>query len=113
VTALGALTARTAEIFRDEAIAGLARQLAAECVAVGRAEGADLPSGLAADIVARLGGRSAGAGSSMLTDRIAGRRLEWEARNGVIQRLGARHGIATPVTDVIVPLLAACGPVTG
>jgi 2-dehydropantoate 2-reductase len=27
----------------------------------------------------------------------------------VVQRLGARHGIPTPVTDVIVPLLAACG----
>jgi ketopantoate reductase len=27
----------------------------------------------------------------------------------VVQRLGARHGIPTPVTDVIVPLLAVCG----
>jgi 2-dehydropantoate 2-reductase len=113
VSALSALTARGAGIFRDEAVAVLARRLAAECVAVGRAEGADLPDRLADDVVARLGGRSAGAGSSILTDRIAGRRLEWEARNGVIQRLGARHGIATPVSDVIVPLLAACGPVTG
>ena len=77
---------------------------------VGRAEGADLDDGLAAEVTARLAGRPPGTASSILTDRRAGRALEWEARNGVVQRLGARHGIPTPVSDVIVPLLAACGP---
>jgi hypothetical protein len=57
--------------------------------------------------------RATDAGSSILTDRLAGRRLEWQARNGVVQRLGARHAIPTPVTDAIVPLLACCGPLTG
>ena len=109
VASLMALPARTAAIFREEAIARLAGRLAAECVAVGRAEGADLPDRVVTDVVARLAGRSADAGSSILADRLAGRRLEWEARNGIIQRLGARHGIATPVSDVIVPLLSACG----
>jgi 2-dehydropantoate 2-reductase len=47
------------------------------------------------------------AGTSILADREAGRPLEWDARNGVIARLGAAHGIPTPVSDVIVPLLAA------
>ena len=42
----------------------------------------------------------------------AGRPLEWEARNAVVRRLRARHGIPTPVSDVIVPLLAACGPLS-
>jgi 2-dehydropantoate 2-reductase len=46
-------------------------------------------------------------GTSILFDRQAGRTLEWDARNGVVQRLGRRHGIATPVSDVVVPLLAA------
>ena len=110
VAALMALSARTAEIFRNEPVARLAERLAAECVAVGRAEGARLEDELAAEVVDRLARGPAGAGSSILTDRLAGRRLEWEARNGVVQRLGARHGIPTPVTDVIVPLLAACGP---
>jgi len=110
VAALMALSARPAGIFRDEGVARLAERLAAECVAVGRAEGAQLEDTLAAQVVARLAAGPAGAGSSVLTDRLAGRRLEWEARNGVVQRLGARHGIPTPVTDVIVPLLAACGP---
>jgi 2-dehydropantoate 2-reductase len=109
VAALMALSARPAGVFRDEPAARLAGRLAAECVAVGRAEGARLEDSLATQIVAGLAAGPAGAGSSILTDRLAGRRLEWEARNGVVQRLGARHGIPTPVTDVIVPLLAACG----
>ncbi|WP_275085035.1 ketopantoate reductase C-terminal domain-containing protein, partial [Mycolicibacterium holsaticum] len=45
--------------------------------------------------------------TSMLTDRQAGRRLEWDIRNAVILRKAAVHGIATPISDVIVPLLAA------
>jgi 2-dehydropantoate 2-reductase len=36
--------------------------------------------------------------TSMLTDREAGRPLEWEIRNGVILRKGAAHGIATPIS---------------
>jgi 2-dehydropantoate 2-reductase len=44
---------------------------------------------------------------AQLYDRQAGRELEWDARNGVVRRLGRRHGIPTPVSDVIVPLLAA------
>ena len=43
----------------------------------------------------------------MLSDREADRPLEWDIRNGVIARRGALHGIATPISDVVVPLLAA------
>jgi 2-dehydropantoate 2-reductase len=110
VRPLPARRGRPAGIFRNETVARLAERLADECVAVGRAEGARLDDALAAEIVARLAGGPAEAGSSILADRLAGRRLEWEARNGVVQRLGTRHGIPTPVSDVIVPLLAACGP---
>lgn len=46
-------------------------------------------------------------GTSILADRVAGNPLEWDVRNGVVQRLGAAHGIPTPVSDVLVPLLAA------
>jgi 2-dehydropantoate 2-reductase len=46
-------------------------------------------------------------GTSMLADREAGRRQEWDIRNGVIIRKARAHGIATPISDVLVPLLAA------
>jgi len=112
VGALMALSGRTGEVLRDEEVGRLAERLAAECVAVGRAEGARLDESVAAEAVAQLAARPAGAGSSILTDRLAGRPLEWEARNAVVRRLGVRHGIPTPVSDVIVPLLAACGPLS-
>ncbi|MDN4646792.1 ketopantoate reductase C-terminal domain-containing protein [Curtobacterium sp. PsM8] len=46
-------------------------------------------------------------GTPILADRTAGLPLEWDARNGVVQRLGRRHGVPTPLSDVVVPLLAA------
>ena len=35
------------------------------------------------------------------------RRMEWDIRNGVIIRKARAHGMATPISDVLVPLLAA------
>jgi 2-dehydropantoate 2-reductase len=45
--------------------------------------------------------------TSILTDRERGRPLEWDVRNGVVARKGAEHGVATPISDLVVPLLAA------
>ncbi len=107
VAALMALTHRPAEIFRDDGVHTLALRLADECVRVGRAEGAALPDSLAREIADGFARQPPGSGSSILADSIAGRPLEWDARNGVIRRLGARHGIPTPVSDTLVPLLGA------
>jgi 2-dehydropantoate 2-reductase len=85
----------------------VASALARECVAVGRAEGARLDDGDADAIVADLAAMPPDLNTSMLFDRLAGRPMEWDARNGVVRRLGARHGVPTPVSDVLVPLLAA------
>jgi 2-dehydropantoate 2-reductase len=46
-------------------------------------------------------------GTSILTDREAGRPLEWDVRNDVIARRGRARGIPTPISDILVPLLAA------
>jgi 2-dehydropantoate 2-reductase len=43
----------------------------------------------------------------MLYDRRAGRPLELDARNGVIVRRGARHGIPTPLNAALCAVLAA------
>jgi 2-dehydropantoate 2-reductase len=43
----------------------------------------------------------------MYYDRLDGKELEFDARNAVIQRLGRKHGLATPISDTIVPLLRA------
>jgi 2-dehydropantoate 2-reductase len=90
-------------------MASLARALADECLSVARAEGATLPDEVVQETLDGLTSRPE-MSTSILTDRLARRRLEWDARNGVIQRLGAAHGIPTPVADVVVPLLACCDP---
>lgn len=105
--AICAVLGQRTGVFRQPAIAELGRTLGAECVAVGRAAGAKLDPALADQIVDRLRSASPNAGNSMLYDRLAGRPLEWEARNGVVVRLGERYGIPTPANRAIVALLAA------
>jgi 2-dehydropantoate 2-reductase len=107
VAALMVLSGCRAPIFRREDIRPLARALASECLAVARAEGADLPDTVADELVEEFAAMPEDLGTSMLFDREAGRALEWDARNGVVVRLGAEHGLPTPVSDVLVPLLAA------
>jgi len=107
VAGLMVLSGRRAAMFRRPDVLALARALAAECLAVARAEGADLPDAVADELAGEFAAMPQDLGSSILFDREAGRSLEWDARNGVVVRLGARHGVPTPVSDVIVPLLAA------
>jgi 2-dehydropantoate 2-reductase len=76
-------------------------------MAVAEAEGARLDPAFAEQMVDRLAAMPPDMGSSILFDRTADRTLEWDARNGVLCRLGARHGVPTPISDVLVPLLAA------
>jgi len=105
--ALTALTGRTVEVVREPGMTELGRGIARECCAVARAEGADLPDSVADQVMARVLATPAGSGNSMYYDRRAGRGLELDARNGAIVRLGARHGIATPLNSAACALLAA------
>lgn len=105
--AVNALTLKPAGVARREPIAEVMRALVGECVAVGRAEGADLPSDLPQAVVEGYRSGPADGINSLHADRAAGRPMELDARNGVIVRLGARHGIATPVNAMVVALLEA------
>lgn len=96
VAGLMAITRRRAEVFHLDGVADLALAYARECVAVARAEGAALPDGEAEAVLERLAGMPGDLGTSIMFDRLAGRPMEWDARNGVVRRLGARHGIPTP-----------------
>ena len=87
----------------------IVRGLAEECAAVARAEGAVIGPEVVERIVAGARAAPAGASSSMHADRLAGRPMEVDARNGVIVRLGAKHGIPTPMNALLVTLLTASG----
>ncbi|MFT3997635.1 MAG: 2-dehydropantoate 2-reductase, partial [Asticcacaulis sp.] len=105
-----ALTGQPMKVFHQPGIVDIARAILSECVAVGRAEGADLPDSLIEEQMARFMMAAPDDTNSMYDDRAAGRETEWDARNAVIARLGRKHGIATPVSDILVPLLAAQSP---
>jgi 2-dehydropantoate 2-reductase len=107
VGALNALTLQPAGLLRDDALGSLAAAMVAECVAVGRAEGAQLSDTLADEVLAHYRGQPPDAVNSLLADRLAGRRMEIDARNGAIVRGGERHGIATPLNRMAVTLLNA------
>jgi 2-dehydropantoate 2-reductase len=107
VGALNALTAKPAGVMRNEAIGGVALGLVTECVAVGRAEGAKLDDSLGDQILGRYRAQAPDSVNSLLADRLAGRRMEVDARNGVIVRKGEKYGIPTPLNRMAVAVLEA------
>jgi len=107
VVAVMVLTGRRAGAFRRDDVAALGRRYLAECLAVARADGANLGDEVMHEIVGMLAQAPPDITTSMLTDREANRPLEWDIRNGVILRKAAAQGLATPISEVLVPLLAA------
>ena len=102
-----ALSGRRSGMFRRDDVAALSRRYVAECLAVARAEGARLPDDVVDELVDLFRRRPKDMGTSILADRENHRRLEWDIRNGVIIRKARAHDLATPISDVLVPLLAA------
>lgn len=102
-----ALSGRRSGMFRRDDVAALSRRYVAECLAVARAEGARLADDVVDELVGLFRQAPEDMGTSMLADREHHRRLEWDIRNGVIIRKARAHGLATPISDVVVPLLAA------
>ncbi len=107
VAGLMVLANRRAGMFQRETITQLGLAYLHECLSVARAEGANLSDNVPQEIMAGFHRAPADLSTSILADRQANRPLEWDIRNGVVQRRGKKHGIATPISDVVVPLLAA------
>ncbi|MCE0491152.1 oxidoreductase [Pantoea sp. Mb-10] len=101
------LANRRAGVFARSDISALTLVYLNECLAVARAAGATLDDSVIHDILDGFHRAPADLSTSILADRQANRPLEWDIRNGVIQRYGRQYGIPTPVSDVMVPLLAA------
>ena len=106
VAGLMVLAARRSGMFGRDDIARLALDYAREGLEVARAEGARLDDAVPQEIVDGFRTNPPDQGTSILADREAGRPLEWAVRNGVVQRRGLARGIPTPISDVVVPLLA-------
>jgi 2-dehydropantoate 2-reductase len=105
--AISAILLKPTGVIQIEPIAELTRGIVRECLAVGRAEGAALDDGIVEAVV--QGARRAPPDSlnSLIADRMAGRSMEIEARNGAVVRFGRKHGIPTPLNEMAVALLIA------
>ncbi|MCK7357020.1 oxidoreductase [Enterobacter roggenkampii] len=107
VAGLMVLSNRRAGMFRRGDISELSLAYLREGLSVARAEGAKLGDDVAQEILTNFQRAPEDLGTSILADRQADRPMEWDIRNGVIQRYGRKHGIAVHISDVVVPLLAA------
>lgn len=102
---VNALTGKPAGIANDPKAAQLMRLIVKETVAVGCAEGAALTHHMADEVVDIYCSQPADSVNSLLADRLAGRPMEVDIRNGVVVRLGKKHGIPTPFNQMAVSLL--------
>jgi 2-dehydropantoate 2-reductase len=107
--ALCALLLQPNGIFRDPGIADVARQIMRECIAVAQAEGAKLNESIMEGCLDIYRKGPPDVMNSLHADRLAGRKMEIDARNGAIVRLGRKHGIATPCNQMAVALLEKLG----
>ena len=94
--AVNALTLKPAGIANDPHAAEIMQNIVLETAAVARAEGANLDNSIADEVVEIYRNQPGDSVNSLLADRLAERPMEIDLRNGVIVRLGERHGIATP-----------------
>lgn len=104
---LPALLLQPSGVLRGEAIGEVALQIVRECAAVGRAEGAQLDNDVAEAVLRAYRAAPADSVNSLHADRMGGRPMEIDARNGVIVRMGKKHGIPTPCNEMAVALLQA------
>lgn len=104
---LPALLLQPSGVMRNEGIGEVARQIIRECIAVGRAEGAQLGDEITEAVLQAYRASPPDSINSLYADRLAGRPMEIDARNGVIVRLGRKHGIPTPDNQMAVALLKA------
>jgi 2-dehydropantoate 2-reductase len=105
--AVCAVLKEPARIAHHDGVADIMRAIVRECVAVGRAEGARIEDSMPDDIVARTRKAPRDSTNSMLVDRLNNRKMEIDARNGVIVRLGRKHGIDAPMNALMVAMLEA------
>lgn len=109
VGALNALSLQPVRVLHGRRMASVARQMAEETLRVARAEGARLSDGAVDEILGMYERQPADSVNSLLADRLHGRRMEADARNGAVVRAGQRHAIPTPLNEMALALLEVAG----
>jgi 2-dehydropantoate 2-reductase len=93
------------DIRRSAAAVEMLRAIAMEAWTVGRALGVPLREGLGDERVALVLQQADDEGTSLRHDLLHGRRMEIEALQGMLSRLGREAGVPTPWTDAAYAIL--------
>ncbi|HEY2916325.1 MAG TPA: 2-dehydropantoate 2-reductase [Candidatus Limnocylindrales bacterium] len=93
------------DIRRSPAAVEMLRAIALEAWTVGRAMGVPLRDGLVDERVALVLQQADDEGTSLRHDLLHGRRMEIEALQGTLSRLGRESGVPTPWTDAAYAIL--------
>jgi 2-dehydropantoate 2-reductase len=105
ICAFGGLTALTrlpiGPILASRACRALFEVVMQEVMTVAAAKGIDLPAGTLERGITLAAGFEPWARGSLLHDLESGRRMELEALNGTVVRLGRAHGLAVPFNSVL------------
>lgn len=88
------------ELVQGEGVQDVMRDVVAECLAVARAEGVQMPAGIDA-AVTKIADTMPHQRSSTAQDLARGKRSEIDYLNGLVVRRGQALGIATPVNRVL------------
>ena len=105
--AVTAVTRRTVgEVLADPDGSALVRAAMLEVVAVAQASGVPLAAEKVDEALRHSAAELGMLKTSMLQDRLRGRRLEYDALNGAVLRAAARHRVPAPVNRVLHALLA-------
>src|SRR5680860_1527968 len=110
IVAVSGLTAATrlpiGELRDRPAAWSLFRRVVEEAYAVARASGVDVPAGAVDTVLSFAEGLPGQSRSSLYDDLAAGRRLEADALQGAVVRIGAELGVPTPSCETLAGVLA-------
>lgn len=100
-----ALIGEKSWVLKDPEIMKLCTKIIKEGIDVANLSGAKIEDDFLRELVEEIKSSSGSKGSSMLTDRLNGKPIEVNAKNGVISSYGKRHGVKTEINDLITVLL--------
>lgn len=107
IGSIQAYTGQPCSIFEQDKYLNEFIELVAEGILVAKSQGVSLPVDLKEQLVKKLKAYPKTKGSSMLSDRLAGKRLELNAKIGAINDIAVRNNVYSPMTRKVFNLLAA------